>query len=292
MNNFSIKDIENLSGIKAHTLRIWEKRYKILIAKRKESKHRFYDNEDLKQVLRITHLYNNGYKISAIANMHKNGLQPYEINIGLDEERLVKILIEATVDLDELVFDATLEKFIAASGLEKCVLKIVYPYFEKIGTLWMNNKALPAHERFASNIILKKIIYEIDKLDSSTAHKKPSIVLFTPVNEHHEIPLLFMHYLFKKNKQPVYYAGKNTGFDVLDKYAALNNAGYLYFHVIVNLLHENINDYVKQLTERYKNHTILMSGKLTQSVFIKAKNLKLLRSLEEMIAFGKGIFPA
>jgi DNA-binding transcriptional MerR regulator len=72
MNQFTIKDIENLSGIKAHTLRIWEKRYRIIMPKRKESKHRFYDNEDLKNILRITHLYNNGYKISAIANMQRN----------------------------------------------------------------------------------------------------------------------------------------------------------------------------------------------------------------------------
>jgi len=109
MNYFTIKDIENLSGIKAHTLRIWEKRYGIITPKRKASKHRFFDNDDLKRVLRITHLYNNGYKISAIAAM-KNELNAYETKTALAEDSLIKILIEATIDLDEILLHTTLQK--------------------------------------------------------------------------------------------------------------------------------------------------------------------------------------
>ncbi len=289
MNYFTIKDIENLSGIKAHTLRIWEKRYGIITPKRKASKHRFFDNDDLKQVLRITHLYNNGYKISAIAAMKTNGLNAYETKTALAEDSLIKILIEATIDLDEILLHTTLQKAITAFGLEECMVKVVYPYFEKIGMLWMNNEALPAQERFASNIIVKKLINEIDKLPLSFKSTQPVLILFTPLQEYHEIPLLFMYYMFKKNNRNICYLGTNTNFEVLDAFIRLNKKCILYFHVITNLTHNSIDDYVQQLLQRYNDQKIVMSGKLTNAVTVKSENLKLLHSLDEMVAFGRSV---
>src|ERR1700755_2349496 len=132
MNHFTIKDIENLSGIKAHTLRIWEKRYGIITPKRKLSKHRFYDGDDLKQILRITQLYNNGYKISTIAKMPLNELSAYKAGTASKEESIINILIEATIDLDEMILSETLRKAISTFGLEACMVNILFPYFEKI----------------------------------------------------------------------------------------------------------------------------------------------------------------
>jgi DNA-binding transcriptional MerR regulator len=290
MDHFTIKDIENLSGIKAHTLRIWEKRYRIITPKRKESKRRFYDNEDLKHLLRIAHLYNNGYKISAIANMKAEEFVTCKKNEVFAEDDSIKLLLEATIDMDELLLNETLEKSINSLGLEGCMVKVVYPYFEKIGMLWMNNEAMPAQERFASNIILKKIIREIDKLDLSSDDNKPTVLLFTPPEEHHEIPLLLMHYLLKKSSFHVYYLGTNITFDELDTFMKINKADILYFHVITNLTHDLIDNYVKQLCERFAEQEIVMSGKLTPLVSVKSENLKLLNSLADMIAFGKGMW--
>lgn len=290
MNHFTIKDIENLSGIKAHTLRIWEKRYGIIVPKRKESKRRFYDNEDLKHVLRITHLYNNGHKISAIANMHKDELKAYEISHGNSEFGYIKVLLEATLDLNEQLFVEAFDKAISSFGMQDCMLKIIYPYFEKIGMLWMNNETLPAQERFASNIILKKIILETGKLDSTNYKKDSEIILFTPPHEYHEIPLLFMHYLLKKSGSKVYYLGTDVTVDVLEAFTKVNPTYNLYFHVITNLTHAKIDNYLKELTEKFSDKKIIMSGRLTATVSLKANNLHLLHSLKEMMAFGNGNF--
>ncbi|MBV9960610.1 MAG: MerR family transcriptional regulator [Parafilimonas sp.] len=290
MNHFTIKDIENLSGIKAHTLRIWEKRYGIITPKRKLSKHRFYDGEDLKQILRITHLYNNGYKISAIANMKPDELSSYKTGISSKQESIIKILIEATIDLDEHTLSKTFREAIAAYGLENCIVNIVFPYFEKIGLLWMNDIALPAQERFASNILVKKIIAEIDKLETLFDDEQPATIVFAPLNEHHEVPLLFMHYLLKKSNRNVLYIGVNTDFHILDAYVNLHKHSCLYFHVVTYLLHDDINNYVKLLLQRYPTQKIIMSGKLTSLVSESSGNLHLLHSLDETIAFANGSF--
>lgn len=288
MNHFTIKDIENISGIKAHTLRIWEKRYGIITPKRKQSKHRFYDNEDLKHVLRITHLYKSGHRISAIANMPKDDLKEHDIKNSNSEFALIKILLETTLDLNEQEFIKNLDKAIARFGLESCIIKIIYPYFEKIGMLWLNNQAIPAQERFAGNIIIKKIIGEIDKLDGNMQAQNNAIVLFTPPQEHHEIPLLFLHYLLKKSGNYVYYLGTNVGFEILIAFIKSNRCQTLCFHLITNLTNFKIDNYVNELTQKFSNHNIIMSGKFTNNVSIKAGNLRLLNSLQEMIDFGNG----
>ena len=242
----------------------------------------------LKNVLRITHLYNNGYKISAIANMHKDELKAYETNNSNSEFGYIKVLLEATLDLNEQLFVETFDKAITFFGMQECMLKIIYPYFEKIGMLWMNNETLPAQERFASNIILKKIILETAKLDSTNYKKDSEIILFTPPYEYHEIPLLFMHYLLKKSGSKVYYLGTNVSVDVLEAFAKVNATHNIYFHIITNLTHANIDNYLQELTEKFSDKKIIMSGRLTATVSLKANNLHLLHSLKEMMAFGNG----
>jgi DNA-binding transcriptional MerR regulator len=290
MNHFTIKDIENLTGIKAHTLRIWEKRYNIIQPKRKESLQRFYDNEDLKQILRIAHLYNNGYKISAIANLHDYKVEVYETEKDHAEEALTKILIEAAVEVNETLFNKTIQQSFDKFGVETAMIKVVYPYLEKIGLLWMNNEALAAQERFASNLILKKLINETEKLNVECDKTLSSVLLFTPPQEYHELPLLFMHYLLKRSCHHVYYVGANTNFEVLDAFIETTKPGTLMFHLITCFIHKSLDAYVRELTQRYPKQTIVMSGKFAGNITIKADNLKLLCSLNEMLAFCNGAF--
>src|SRR5690348_11633995 len=211
MDRFTISDIENLSGIKAHTLRIWEKRYGILVPKRKESNHRYYDNDDLKYILQIAYLYNNGYKISTIAKLPKTALKNYIApTAGAEGERYFEnLLLQSALMFEETAFNETLHAAIERFGFEACIVNVVYRYFEKIGLLWMSNEAVPAQEHFSSNIIRNKIIDAIDKIQAAKAAEKAPVILFTPEDEHHEIPLLFAHYLFKKYNKNVVYLGAN-----------------------------------------------------------------------------------
>ncbi len=288
MNHFTIRDIENLTGIKAHTLRIWEKRYGIIQPKRKDSQHRFYDSEDLKQMLRIAHLYNNGYKISAIANLWAYEKEVYELKNDKAEAAFIKVLIEASIDTNEMLFDKTLKQAFEEFDVEAAMIKIVYPYLENIGMLWMNNEALPAQERFASNLILKKLISEIENLNITPDKTFPSVLMFTPPREYHELPLLFMQCLLKRSRHHVYYVGTNTDFEVLDAFVKTTKPDILLFHLITSFINKSLDAYITELTQHYPHNTIVMSGKFAGTISVKAHNLKLLCSLQEMLAFCNG----
>ena len=200
MNHFTIKDIENLSGIKAHTLRIWEQRYQLFIPKRKESKHRYYDNEDLKHILRISQLYHNGVKISKIAQLPASSIRSMAMEQYIGKQNAdayIHRLIEASIDFDEERFEELFEQALKQFGLEVTIIDVMYAFLERIGLLWLTDHVIPAQEHFASNIIKRKIISALDALKTKPSPSSGTYVLFTPEGEQHEIPLLLNHYLMK-----------------------------------------------------------------------------------------------
>ena len=148
MNHFTIKDIENLCGIKAHTLRIWEQRYnKLFVPKRKQSQHRIYDNDDLKELLRISFLYHNGHKISKIAELNPEQIQQLVETFSITEDNhevFIHQLIEAGVDFDEEKFEKIVNGLVLRVGLEKSIINVFYPFLQRIGLLWMTNNLIPA----------------------------------------------------------------------------------------------------------------------------------------------------
>ncbi len=193
MEYFTIKDIENLSGVKAYTLRIWEQRYNLFVPKRKDSQHRIYDNDDLKKLLRISFLYHNGWKISKIAAFSSDQIaeevRKSEINSKTYKTFIIQ-MIEAAVDFNEILFVEILNRLTAKIGFEKCITDVCYPYLNRIGMLWVTNNIIPAQEHFSSYIIQNKIIAETDKL--SINNDAPTLLLFSPKGEYHELPLLFI----------------------------------------------------------------------------------------------------
>lgn len=288
MDRFTISDIENISGIKAHTLRIWEKRYGILVPKRKESNHRYYDNDDLKYILQVAYLYKNGYKISKIAGLQKDKLKDHIVTSAIADEQLLfeNTLLHAAFEFDTSLFEETLHTAFEKLGFEKCILKVVYPYFEKVGLLWMNDEAIPAQEHFSSNIIRNKIINAIDKLPTPVGSNE-AVILFTPEDEHHEIPLLFAHYLFKKYNKDVVYLGANVSIGTLKEICAEKKPEELFFNIITNFTGFSIDEYLMTLCETFPSHKIIMTGPLTNDITVNMHNCTLLTSPEQMIDFIK-----
>lgn len=288
MNQFTIKDIENLSGIKAHTWRIWEQRYGIDIAQRKESNHRFFDNDNLKKILIITYLYNSGIKISKIA-----ALEPGKINemalSKLTKENgndfYIKELIEASVDLDEEKFEQTFNEALKRLGIEETILKIINPFQEKIGVLWLTDHLIPAQEHFTSNIIRQKLAKAIDDLPYEKNTEKKQIVLFAPERERHEIPLQFIHYLLKKNQHKVIYFGCNTSLQTIQIYQKNRYFTHLHFHLITNLAGVSPNEYLLKISHKFPDKRIIMSGVQVQQVTQIPENVTLLKSLNEIVDF-------
>lgn len=289
MNHFTIRDIENLCNIKAHTLRIWEKRYRVFIPKRKESRHRIYSNDDLKELLRISFLYHQGYKISKIASLSCEERRQIVAGTAMQEdnpELAINKLIDASIDLDKERFEKIVNSLVLRSGLDKCIIDVFYPFLERIGLLWLTNNVIPAHEHFSSHIIRKKIICAtdgIEKKPESSSH----IAVFAPAGEFHEIPLLTANYFLRKNGNSTSYFGIDVSLDTLKYYAAHHPCTHFYAHVITNLCHDGLSEFMQALCRSYPAKKIILSGPACHCLQAKFPNLTILSSLQELIDVSK-----
>lgn len=262
MERFTIRDIEHMTGIKAHTLRIWEQRYNLFTPKRKESKHRYYDNDDLKSLLQIAFLYHNGWKISRIAQLTPEAITTTVTATEINSENYkiaVLKLLDAAIHFNEKDFVAILNDLINTVGLEACVTQVCYPFLQRVGLLWMTNNIIPAQEHFSSYLIQHKIIAETDKLQDAPSDAQ-AIVLFTPDGEYHELPLLFINYLLKKNNWRTIYLGSDVKLQNLQKFQNDQHITYLFLHVITNFSGWEIDDYLEQLCTTFPDKKIVASG--------------------------------
>jgi MerR family transcriptional regulator, light-induced transcriptional regulator len=286
MQVFTIRDIENLTGIKAHTLRIWEQRYDLFTPRRKESQHRIYDNEDLKQLLRISFLYHSGMKVSKIAALSQGQITELvnQATVGNMNYRVfINQLIEAALDFDENRFIGILNQVTEKIGFENCVVDLCYPFLVKIGLLWSTNNVIPAQEHFTSYIIQNKIIVETEKLE--VGNTLPSIVLMSPKGEFHELPLLFINYLLKKAGWATVYLGSNI--QTMEAAEVVNRVGihYLYIHTLTNFTGLDIDDYFESVCKSFSDKKIVASGEAIQKVQRSFVNLILLRTEEQIYDF-------
>lgn len=261
MNTFTIKDIEGFTGIKAHTIRIWEQRYDFFKAKRKDTNHRIYDNEDLKLLLKVAYLYHHGIKISKIASMSDDEQNQRTIEIARDAHVLFHIheLIEATINYDQARFEKAFQEQMLKSGLEQTITDTIYPFLERIGILWLTNNVIPAQEHFASNIIRGKILAAIDSLQMNYQSKE-HFLLFLPEGEFHEIPLLYIQYLLKKSGKMVTSFGSNVPVGDLDDFLQKKQVSHLYTHVLSLTLPCDIKALCTTLQQRYPATRIMISG--------------------------------
>ncbi len=291
MNSFTIKDIESLTGIKAHTIRIWEQRYKLLRPKRKDTNHRVYNNVDLKHMLRIAYLYRHGYKISKIAVMTEDEIRRLSMEDagqkGTHTQQVyVNQLVEAMIDFDQARFEKIFHTVLLRMGFEQCMLKVIYPYLEKVGLLWLADCVIPAQEHFASGIIRKKLMVAIDGLDIP-AENGEKFLLFLPEGEFHEIPLLFVHYLLKKHGCSVVNFGANVPLEDLRFYTERKRVHHIYSHIISNVPQKTLDNFVKELGGHFADIPVILSGPQVTRIAHPPANLTLLATLHDMLNFAR-----
>lgn len=209
MSSYKIKELEALSGIKAHTIRIWEKRYDLLHPERNDSHVRSYDQEQLKRLLNISILYNANWKISKIALLSDEDIRLNAQHITNDhttKNAVVTLFIEALLAYDHQKFERILNRSIEKEGFEAVYRYYLLPFLKRIGILWTVNTITPAQEHFISNLIRQKIIVAIDSLPHSE-NENVDFLLFTPSDEHHEIGLLYYQYALRKKGYNIMYLG-------------------------------------------------------------------------------------
>lgn len=210
---YSIKDMEALSGIKAHTIRIWEQRYGILRAERTATNIRVYNDEELKQLMSIALLNKKGIKISKLAKLQEEDLykmvQQLSENLGEYEDQIQQLFL-GTIAYDENKIIEVLNTNISELGFEETIKKIIFPFLERVGIMWVSGSIISAQEHFVSQIIRQKILVAIDGIKTQYHPQAKKFMLFLPNDEHHELSLLFLHYLLRANGFKVYYLGASV----------------------------------------------------------------------------------
>lgn len=289
MSTYSIKDLEQLSGIKAHTLRIWEQRYGFISPKRTETNIRFYDSEDLKLILNVALLKDNGYKISKIATLGRDKLN--EIVLQLTEKNWrypdqINALLLSMIDLNEGRFEEVIATNASRIGFESTILNVVYPFLSKIGVLWQTDAINPAQEHFVTNLIRQKIIVAIDGLPSPDQSTASKYLFYLPESELHELTLLFASYLVKARNNRAIYFGQNLPFDDVVTIYDVLNPEYIVTVITTSPPASQVQDYVDRLATSFPQATILLSGYQVLSQDIKlAANVTVFHRIEHMIDF-------
>jgi MerR family transcriptional regulator, light-induced transcriptional regulator len=263
-SNYSIKDLENLTGIKAHTIRIWEKRYKIVNPQRTSTNIRYYTDNDLKKILNVSILNRHGYKISTIANLPNNQLNEKIININnqtFDSDAQVESLIVSMIDLDEKKFEKDLNRMIINLGFEETFNQVLIPFFEKVGVLWQIGTINPGQEHFMTNLIRQKTIVAIDGVVPMQNPDHPkTFVLYLPEGELHEIGLLFYSYLIQKIGHKVIYLGQMVPFEDLIYIVNSQNPYGIVTFITSSLAKDAVSDHVSKLSMCFSDKQIFVSG--------------------------------
>lgn len=288
MNSFTIKDLENLSGIKAHTLRIWEQRYDFIKPKRTFTNIRYYSNDDLKSILNISLLNKYGYKISHINKMSEAEIKEKILTLNQKEahiERVVNDLVQYMVDLNVSAFEDTIGMFIEKNGIESTITNVIFSYMEKIGVLWLTNHINPAQEHLVTNIIRQKLIVGIEKITTPLDPNK-TILLFLPEAEYHELGLLFMYFLLKKRGINVIYLGCNVPLQDVAYVVKVKAPLYLFCHITRPGQNFNFEKFMANISKNFDGTPCIISGQMTHNHETKPhENIIFKKSLEEVINF-------
>ena len=266
---FSIKDLENFTGIKSHTIRIWEKRYGLLKPSRTDTNIRYYDSNNFLKLLNINLLYNHGFKISKIAEFSESALLIKAKELISDkamEEGALNSFKIAMVNFDIVLFNDTYNKLLSYKSFREIFLEVFIPLLDHIGFLWQTKSLKPAHEHFISNLIIQKIQSNIERNQTANFNESDKVfVLYLPMNEIHELGLLFLNYELSLRNYHIVYLGQNIDLEnVKDLKLLFNNIHFIsYFTVQPN--QEDVHDYLSKV------HTELLKGTNNQFTFLGRK---------------------
>lgn len=290
MSVYSIKDLEYLSGIKAHTLRIWEQRYDFIKPKRTDTNIRFYDDNDLKLILNVSLLKDNGFKISKISQMPSDVITKEILKLSqssLSYPDQIHALTLCMIDHDEDRFEKIMSTIILKHGFEETMIKVIYPFLVKIGIMWQTGSVSPSQEHFISNLIRRKLLVAIDGLYISPADTPKKYLLYLPEGELHELTLLFSWYLLKNRKNNVIYLGQNTPFEDVKSVYDVRKPDYILTVLTSALPNLKVQSYIDKLGSTFPLATLLVTGRQVIGQDIKTShNTHVLNKLEDLLDFA------
>lgn len=291
---YTIKELESLSGIKAHTIRIWEQRYRFLKPSRTQTNIRMYNNEELKVLLTVALLNKYGYKISRIDEMPPEQRastalelpQPHAYN-----ENMVNGMIGCMIDLDSTGFEELLNNYLARFSMEELISGIIFPFLERVGILWQTSRIMPVQEHIVSNIIRQKLVSAIDRQPFTTGTTGPLYLLFLPEDEHHELGLLYVYYMLRKGGNRVIYLGANVPLKDMEYIIGLKNPDMLYVHLTSFPRQHSFQKFLNTIGPAAGKAPVLISGAVARHSRPAPDNIVFLKSFAEVKSYigeGKG----
>jgi len=288
---YSINDIEKLCGIKAHTIRIWEKRYNIITPRRTETNIRYYQDKDLQKILNISLLNRNNYKISKIAKMSDGEMKRLvsELSeVSIKTEDYLDSLMFAMLELDEYKFNKIIEHNISSKGFEVTMNDVVYPLMEKLSMMWIAGSIKSVHENFVANIIRRKTIVAIDNKTRENHPEAKRYLIYLPEGESHELSLLFLHFLLKDLGHNVINLGSEIPLiDVLEG-QKIFKADYVFSLFNDSFSQSPLQPYINELSRHLPNCKVLISGYQTAIQNLELpENVSSLRSISDVKTFAK-----
>ncbi len=260
---YSINDIEKLSGVKAHTIRIWEKRYNILPNRRTDTNIRYYMDEDLELILNIAHLNKKGVKISRIATMTAEEIKQKvadSCEVDVIFENQIDGLMLSMFELNEYKFMKLLNHHIREIGFENTMDEVIYPMLDKLSVMWIAGSVKGVHENFINNIIRRKLSVEIDKLEYDPNENATRFLIFLPEYEAHELSLLFVYYLLKKYGANILYLGTQVSLPDVKDAVEIFRPDYLFTLFNDSFSEAPLQPYINELSQVQHHGRVLVSG--------------------------------
>jgi len=258
---YSIKDLEHLSGIKAHTIRIWEQRYNLFSPQRTATNIRFYNEDDLKLILNISTLRNQGYKISKIIEMSEADIFEEVQRVNIEDKSYanqIHSLTASMVDMDESKFLNVFDQSVSKYGFEKTMMEIIYPFMGKIGILWLTNSINPAQEHFISHLVRQKLITATDSLNVD--EKSPLFLLFLPEGELHELGILLANYMIRNRGLRTIFFGQSVPLNALEEVYHNLDPEYVLTSMTTAPDPSEVQRYVDSLGRKFKDTKVLITG--------------------------------
>lgn len=290
-NQFSIKDLENLTGIKAHTIRIWEKRYNLLEPKRTETNIRYYDLESFQKLLNVSYLNNNGYKISKIATIDEHEIPLLVRELASEhnvESHAINAFKLAMLNFDQALFYKTYKALLEEKAFDDIFVDIFIPLLTEIGLLWQTDTITPAHEHFLTTLMRQKILINIERIQSKqefTSDK--TFVLYLPDNEVHELGLMFINYQIVNKGHRSIFLGQSVPLESLTHLQNYyDNITYVSYFT-VKPEKEHIDQYIKdfdKLILQTPNSEFWVLGQMLNSIDIHKlpKGMRAFKSIKSL----------
>jgi len=286
---YSIKELEKLSGIKAHTIRIWEKRYSLIEPHRTNTNIRYYTDNELKKILNVAVLNRHGIKISSIAKLTDLELREEIIRVSAtsaSSDTLIDSMVLSMIDLDEYKLEAMIDKSINKIGFRSTVTDVLYPFLDKVGILWQSGDVYPAQEHFVSFLFRQKIISATDRISHIFNPNAKKFLLLLPEGEWHEIALLFAQYLIKEANHEVIYLGQSVPYSDVLAIGASKKLDFILFSSSISHTGFNLGRYLEDLGGAFPDKKILYcANNRGEQTNERPKNLIYLQQIIDLADF-------